>query len=126
MTCSATTALLALTGATLAAGAPKVTLDAPGHSPQIGKHWDYSLSVSVNGKPAAARVTEDIVDPIGGVHPVQFGKSTRNITRWPFTGTFHDFIIWPAASRGIPLTLRVTVQVGASRKVVNYPVTPHA
>ncbi len=123
---SAMTGLLALTGAALVSAAPKVTLDAPGHSPQINKHWDYSLSVSIDGKPATARLTEAIVDPIGGVHPVQFGKSTKNITRWPFSGSFHDFIIWPATSRGIPLTFRVTVQVGAVRKVVNYPVTPHA
>lgn len=126
MTLSATTALLATSGALLAAAAPSVTLSAPGHTPTIGKHWNYSLVVREAGKPVAARLTAQIVDPIGGVHPVEFGASTKNITDWPFDGSFHDYIIWPADARGIPLTFRLTVRIGSVKKVVSYLVTPRS
>ncbi len=125
MNLSATTALIAVTGGMLVSTTPKVVLIAPGHTPTIGKHWNYRITVTEKGKPAAAKITAQIVDPIGGVHAVQFGTSTKNITNWPVKGSFHDFILWPADSRGVPLTFRVTV-VAEGRKVVkNYTVTPH-
>ena len=124
MTFTAASALLALTGSVLVATPPRVVVTAPGHTPRIGIHWDYTVAVSEDGRPVAARITEQIVDPIGGVHPVQFGTSTKNITNWPIKGTLRDFILWPADSRGIPLTFRVTVRVGAERKIDNYAVTP--
>ena len=37
-----------------------------------------------------------------------------------------DFVIWPTSTRGIPLTLRITVHVGSIRKVLSYVVTPRA
>ena len=54
---------------------------------------------------------------------MQFGKTKKNIVKWPFTGRFKDFVIWPAESRGIPLTFRVTVKAGTTRKVIAYAVT---
>ena len=104
----------------------KVTLTAPGHSPRIGTHWKYSLAVTKGGKPVAARLTEQIVDPIGGSHPVQLGSTTTDITNRPIKGTFRDYIIWPADSRGIPLTLRIVVTSGGAKRVVSYHVTPRA
>jgi hypothetical protein len=126
MTLHATAATIAAAAAAgaLVAAAPKVTVSTPGHAPKINAHWNYKVHVTLNGKPVAARITEAIVDPIGGVHPVQFGKSTKNITNFEFKGTFSDFIVWPASSRGIPLTLRITVAVGKAKKVVAYHVTP--
>jgi hypothetical protein len=116
---------LAVAGGLLVAAPPaKVTLAAPGHSPKINTHWRYSVTVARAGKPAAATITAQIVDPIGGVHPVQFGLTTRNVTNQPFKGTFKDFVIWPPESRGIPLTFRLTVKSGPTRKVIAYHVTP--
>jgi len=123
VTLNTTSALLALTGSMLVA-APRVVVTAPGHTPAVGTRWDYSVAVTENGRPVAARLTEQIVDPIGDEHPVQFGTTTKNITNWPVKGTFRDFIVWPADSRGIPLTFRVTVRVGAERKTESYVVTP--
>ncbi len=118
--------IVAVAIALLAGSSPvKVTLTAPGHTPKVGTPWNYTLRVTQAGKPAPARITEQIVDPIGGKHPVEFGKSTRKITNWPIRGVFRDFIIWPRSSRGIPLTLRITVVTGKTRRVVNYAVTPH-
>ena len=116
-------ATVAVAGGLLAAGAPKVTLTAPGHSPKIGTHWNYSVSATTGGRPAKATITAQIVDPLGTVHAVQFGKTKKNIVKWPFTGRFKDFVIWPAESRGIPLTFRVTVKAGTTRKVIAYAVT---
>jgi hypothetical protein len=118
------TAALLGAGTASAASAPTVVLHTPGHSPAVGKHWSYTLTITAHGKPAAAKLTEQIVDPIGGVHTVQLGLTKKNITSLPVKGTFTDFIIWPADSRGIPLTLRVTVVSGGAKKVIDYHVTP--
>jgi hypothetical protein len=119
-------AVLLAAGAGATAGvAPRVTVKAPGHSPKINVHWTYRILVTVKGRRVHARLTEQIVDPIGGVHPVEFGKGTKKITNWPIDGTFSDFIIWPKSSRGIPLVFRITVKVGLVKKVVSYHVLPH-
>ena len=124
MTLNATAATVVAAAGMLAVTPLKVTVTAPGHTPKINVHWNYTVRATRDGKPVAGRISEAIVDPIGGSHPVEFGKSTKKITNWPFKGTFSDFIVWPPSSRGIPLTFRVTVRVGTVKKVVNYHVTP--
>jgi hypothetical protein len=104
----------------------KVAVSAPGHAPTVNVHWNYTVRAMENGKSVAGKLTEQIVDPIGGKHPVEFGKSTKPITNWPFKGVFRDFIIWPASSRGVPLKFRVIVVVGKTRRVLDYAVTPRA
>ena len=123
-----TTAAVAVCATALLAGAsaPKVTLTAPTHTPKIKVHWPYTVRATRGGKPVAARITAQIVDPTGGVHLVEFGRSTKKIANWPFKGVFSDYVIWPPEARGIPLTFRVTVRVGAVKKVIGYTVTPHA
>lgn len=121
--------LVAAAAASLAAGvlggAPlKVTVTAPGHAPKVGPRWTYVVRATEGGKPVAGKLTEQIVDPLGGTHPVEFGASTKKIVNWPFTGVFRDFIVWPAESRGVPLRFRVIVVVGKTKRVVDYPVTP--
>ena len=125
MTLVANTAGLAAAGALLvAAPAAQVTLTAPGHSPKVNSHWSYSVKVTRAGKPAAATITARIVDPIGGVHVAQLGTTRKDVKAVPFKGTFRDFLIWPADSRGIPLTFRLTVKSGPTKKVISYSVTP--
>jgi len=124
----ATAVKLAAVGSLLLLGAAapvKVAVTAPGHTPKINTHWNYTVRATRGGKLVAGKITEQIVDPIGGTHPVEFGKSTKDITNWPFNGVFKDFIIWPASSRGIPLKLRIVVKVGAAKSTVTYAVTPH-
>jgi hypothetical protein len=122
----ASAASLAAAGAVaLSGGATKVTLTAAGHTPKIKVHWPYTVKVTKGGKPAAARLSVAIVDPIGGVHPVQFGASKKYVTNWPFKGTFSDYLIWPADSAvGVPLKIRATVKVGKTTKVLTYTVMP--
>ena len=108
----------------LAAAPLTVTLTAPTHSPKVKTRWYYAVRATLAGKSALGKLTALIVDPIGGSHPVQFGSSTKNITNWPFSGRFRDFIIWPASSTGIPLKLRVVVKVGSASRTLTFAVTP--
>src|SRR5260221_5085051 len=104
----------------------KATLMGGGHAPAINTRWAYSVKVtSANGKPLAARLTAVVVDPIGGVHPVEFfSSSTKHVTNFPIKGTFRDAIIWPPESKGYALTFRMTVRVGTAKRVLTYLLTP--
>jgi hypothetical protein len=115
-----------LVGAAGAATPVRVTLSAPTHTPKTTGKWSYSVHATKGGKPVAARITVQIVDPLGGVHAVDYGSSTKAIVNRPFTGTFRDYVIWSQSPPGIQLTFRVTVVAGGARKVVSYRVTPRA
>ena len=110
----------ALATATLATGPVRATLSAPTHHPTVNTKWRYVLHVTEDGRAIAARITAQIVDPIGGVHPVALGSSTKPIRNYPIKGAFRDYIIWPSDSRGIRLTLRITVRAGGTKKIVKY------
>jgi len=114
---------LTVAASVLAAGSVKATLTAPTHTPKVNTKWYYTLRVTKGGKPAPARLTAQIVDPIGGVHPVLYGATKKPITNRAFTGTFRDYIVWTGESRGVPLTLRLTVRVGTAKKLLTYGVT---
>lgn len=111
--------------ALLALSPVKVTIIGPTHTPKVNVHWNYTVRVTRDGRPVKARITEQIVDPIGGRHLVQFGPSTKYIKDWPIDGVFHDYIIWPAEARGITLKLHVIAKVGTKVYTANYAVTPH-
>jgi hypothetical protein len=115
--CAAALALPLSVGA-----APPVTatFTAATHTPKVNAKWFYSVRVTRGGKPVRATVTPQIVDPFGGVHPVPFGCCTKNVVNHPFTGVFKDYAIYPPESRGFKLTFRVTIRVGAVRRVLTY------
>ena len=73
-------AKLTLAGSLLVAAAVQVTLTAPGHTPKINTRWYYVVHATQGGKPVAARLTAQIVDPIGGSHPVTFRNGAKPIT----------------------------------------------
>jgi hypothetical protein len=108
----------------LVAAPVKITVTAPDHVPPVGARWNYSVAATVGGRPIKGLITEQIVDPIGGTHPVLFGSGKKVIKNWPFKGVFRDYMIWPKSSRGVPLTWRITVVVGKTKRVINYKVTP--
>ena len=122
------TVVVALTlVAATATAAPrfKATLTAPTHKPTTGTKWRYEVHASnLAGKPIRARVTVQIVDPLGDAHPVQFGSSTRSITNWPFKGVFRDYIIWPSQASGIKTTVRAIVKAKGTRVTLTYWVKP--
>jgi hypothetical protein len=119
--------LAALAAAVILIAAPvKVTVTATGHTPPVGKRLNYSVSATVGGKPVKALLTEQIIDPIGGVHPVTYGTTKKVIKNWHFSGVFRDFILWPSSARGVPVTWRFIVVVGKTKRIVNYTITPKA
>ena len=108
----------------------KATLTAATHTPVADNttRWPYQVKVTdLKGKPLAGRVSIAVVDPVGGVHPVQFGANTTYVTNWPFKGVFKDWVLWPPESAvGVTLKFRATVTTVKGKKVLIYVVKPHA
>jgi hypothetical protein len=106
----------------------KARLTAPTHHPKAGTKWFYTLRVNdLNGNPLKARITMQIVDPLGSAHPVQYANTKKNLTNWPINGYFRDYIIWPRSSAiGIGLTLRAIVTTAKSKLILAYSVSPTA
>ena len=105
-----------------AASGPRVVLHAPTHTPKVNVRWPWSITVSTQaGKPLGATISVAIVDPIGGVHPVEYdcckGKFITNVK---IKGRFADKVIYPLASRGFRVVFRVTVKTPVGRRVVSY------
>jgi hypothetical protein len=120
--------LLALASASLALAAPayKASLVAGTHHPAVNTRWPYTVKVvDAKGKPLRARISVAVVDPLGTAHPtLYYVSTTKYVTNIPFRGTFRDAVKWPPESKGYPLTFRVTLQIGAAKKVLRYLVTP--
>jgi hypothetical protein len=115
-------ALLVVPAAGAAVGI-KATLRAPTTQPKVDVNWPYSVKVTdLTGKAVRATVTAVVIDPLGTVHPMDYGPTgppnpgpPKPIKNWPFKGTFRDYIIFPqdatlATSLG-GLVLRWTVKV---------------
>jgi hypothetical protein len=116
---------------TAAAAVPfRAVLKAPATDPMVNVRWWYTVrATNPRGKPIQARITVQIVDPIGQVHPVEFSWSkTKTITNWPFKGSFRDGIKFPPESRGFTLTIRYIVKAKIGEKtykrVLTRKVTP--
>jgi hypothetical protein len=114
---------LALLAAAGAAATLHVSLSVQTLKPKAGAHWPYTVTATAGGRPAKGTVTAQIVDPLGGVHAVQFGANTKNVTRIPFTGTFKDYVIWPKDAVGYPLKFRVIVRSNGVKKIAAVTVT---
>lgn len=111
---------LALPVSTGAAARPTVTFSAPTHTPKVNAKWFYTVRVASAGKAVRATITSQIVDPYGGVHPVEFGCCKRNVVNHPFRGVFRDYVEFPPEARGFKLTFRVTVKALGARRVLTY------
>jgi hypothetical protein len=110
----------------------KAKLTAGTHTPKVNVKWPYSVRVTtVKGKAMKATITVQIVDPLGSVHPVEFGARKVNLVNHPFYGTFRDYVIWPPSSAttfgGIPVTLvfRTIVKTSKGKVTLRYNVSPH-
>jgi hypothetical protein len=126
-------AALAVAGASFSASrAPafKATLTTAGHTPRVLTTWKYSVRVTdPTGHPIAARITSQIVDPLGTAHLVEFDGTGRNpfVKNYSFFGNFCDSITWPKSSGvGVALTFRTVIVTAKGRKVLTYSVTPRS
>jgi hypothetical protein len=100
----------------------RAVLHAPTHTPRAGKPWLYSVRVTdPQGRPIPARITMRIL--FGGI-PV--GKVDAGKT-FSFRGTWREPrnspLIWPARSRGHPLTFEAVVTAHGQTKRLDYPIS---
>ena len=107
-----------------AAAAPpfRATLKVPTHTPKVNAKWVYVVRATNRaGKPVKARITTQIVDPIGGVHAVEFGCCKKKfVTNRLFKGVFRDYVEFPPESQGVRLTFRVIVKALGGKRVLTY------
>jgi hypothetical protein len=102
-------------------GALTATLAPSTHAPKINKNWPITVTATVNAKPAHATAVYEFL--FGGiVVGTQYPKYTKHFS---FTGHFSDNLVFPAASIGQPLTLRVVVKASGHTVNLNWAVTPH-
>ncbi len=120
---------LALAPAAAASVPFRATLVGGTHYPPANDvtKWRYTITVRSNaGKPIAARITIQIADPFGGVHPVDFDCCVnKHIVNHRIVGRFHDAVEWPPDSKGFRLTFRVTVKALGKTRVLTTWVKPH-
>ena len=100
----------------------RAVLHAPTHTPKAGKPWLYGVRVTdPQGRPIRARITMRVL--FGGI-PV--GKVDAGKT-FTFVGTWREPrnspLIWPARSRGRPLTFEAIVTARGATKRLDYTVT---
>ena len=100
----------------------RAILHAPTHTPKAGKPWLYSVRVTdPQGRPIRARITMQVL--FGGI-PV--GKVDGGKT-FTFVGTWREPrkepLIWPARSRGRPLTFEAIVTARGATKRLDYTIT---
>jgi hypothetical protein len=100
----------------------RAVLRAPTHTPKAGKPWLYSVRVTdPQGRPIRARITMRVL--FGGipVGKVDAGKA------FSFVGTWREPknspLIWPARSRGRPLTFEALVTARGATKRLDYTIT---
>src|SRR5437773_7498376 len=92
---------VASTGIAAQKAAFKATLVADTHTPKVNTTWRYHVRVTdAKGHPISARITSQIVDPLGGKHLVEFDGTGHNpyVKSYRFFGNFCDSAIWPTSS----------------------------
>ena len=117
------TLVLAALAFPLAAGATaplRVVFKTGTHTPKVNAVWPWSVTATSAGKPVAGTVTAVVIDPVGGVHAVEFGCcKTKFITNVRFKGTFRDYVRYPLISKGYRVTFKVTVKTALGTKSVS-------
>jgi hypothetical protein len=105
-----------------AAPAFRVVFAAPEHTPRVNERWPWSITVTTAaGKPLAATISAVVIDPIGGVHPVEYGCCARKfVTNVKIKGTFRDFVQYPLSAKGYRITFKVTVKTALGKRAVTY------
>jgi hypothetical protein len=108
----------------LSAGAsagPLVVFRAATHTPKVNAKWPWSITVTKGGAPLSATISAVVVDPIGGVHPVEYGCCKKKfVTNVKIKGRFADYVQYPLAAKGYKVTFRVTVKTALGKRVVDY------
>jgi hypothetical protein len=88
----------------------------------VNARWPWSIVVTTAaGRLLPATISVAIVDPLGGVHPVDYGCCDKKfITNVKIKGRFADYVQFPLSSKGFRLTFRVTVKTRLGNRIVTY------
>ena len=97
------------------------TLAPSTHTPKINTKWPITVTATLSSKPAHATAAYEFV--FGGI--VVQTEYPRYNKHFSFTGHFSDNLVFPKASVGQPLTLRVVVKASGHTVNLNWAVTPH-
>lgn len=113
---------LAISPAAGAVPAFKVALTASKHTPKVNERWNWKVAVaSPAGKPLAATISAVVIDPVGGVHPVEYGCCAKKfVTNVKIKGSFSDYVQYPLAAKGYRITFKVTVKTALGTRAVAY------
>jgi hypothetical protein len=91
------------------------------HTPKVNVKWPITVTATLSGKPAHATAVYEFL--FGGtVVSTQYVKSNKHFS---FTGHFSDKLLFPAASAGEPLTLRVVIKAAGHTVNLNWSITSH-
>ncbi len=93
----------------------KVSITAATHRPKVNARLPYQVKASRGGK-----LTVQILDPFGGVHPVAYDNTKKNVTDFPFKGVFKDYLEFPAESRGFKLVVKATVKTSSGHGAATF------
>lgn len=103
-------------------GPLSASLTAGTHTPKIGTKWPLKVTATLHGKPAHASV----------IYEYLYGGAVVS-TRYPcnnkacgFTGHYSDKLVFPAASLGEPLTLRIVIKASGHTVDLDWAVTSHS
>jgi hypothetical protein len=97
------------------------TLAPSTHTPKINKNWPITVTATLSAKPAHATAAYEFL--FGGI--VVQTTYPRNNKHFSFTGRFSDNLVFPPASIGEPLTLRVVIRASGHTVNLSWAVTPH-
>ncbi len=122
--------VLSVAAGSAAAGSPLVkgasgplaaTLKPSTHTPKVNAKWPITVTATLGGKPAHATAEyEFLFGPV-----VVSTQYPRNNKHYSFTGKFSDTLVFPAASVGQPLTLRVVIKAQGHTVNLNWSIKSH-
>jgi hypothetical protein len=113
-------------GNATAAAAPvfRASLKVSTTRPKVEAPMRYTVRVTdAARKPIAARLTMQIRDPFGGVHPVEFDSRKVFIKNHRFVGTFVDQVEWPQSAVGFGLKFQAVVRAMGVTRILSVTVT---
>lgn len=108
-----------------APGKLRVVLKGPTAHPKATAKWNYAVSaLNSAGRKVPGKLTVQIVDPIGNAHAVTYDNTKRPVAKFPFHGTFRDYLQFPKSSVGFPLTVRARVTSPQGQGIGTFVVKP--
>jgi hypothetical protein len=102
-------------------GPLSATLKPSTHTPKVNVKWPITVTATLAGKPAHASAVYEFVFS-GTVVSTQYPFYNKH---YSFTGHFSDGLVFPPASVGEPLTLRVVIAAGGHTVNLNWSITSH-